>query len=130
PTGPSWTNYGGELDTSGNLKVATPSGGVALVGLTSGKPPTVHVSRRADGTRPGCLGTSGLTTATNWVPPTINASGTRTADGDDIDRHNRPTWRSVQMKDSSGNGLNFSSGRARYCEDHINPLALGNVAFF
>lgn len=111
----------GEMNSNGSMPTMT---GVPLVGPTSGKPLTVHVAKRQDGTRPGCLGTS------NWVRPTYDANDNRLTDGDDIDGNNRPTWRSQQLRNSVGTALNFPSGKPRYCEDHIEPLALGNVAFF
>jgi len=102
----------GVLTNAGTLASGNTSG-IALVGQNSGKPLTVHVCVKADGTRPGCLGTSNWNKATN-----------------DLDGNKRPTWRSQQLHDSSGNLLTFADGSARYCEDNIVPQALGNVAFF
>jgi len=73
--------------------------------------------------KPGCLGTS------NWIPPTY-VNNVRTADGDDVDGNNRPTWRSQPIKNTSGNTMTFANGNLRYCEANIQPQALGNVAFF
>jgi Tfp pilus assembly protein PilX len=91
------------------------------------KPINVHVARKADGNKPGCIGTSA------WVAPTY-VNGVRTSDGNDIDGNNRPTWRSQAMRNSSGNVLKYSSGpnsgHDRFCEDNITPLSLGNVAYF
>jgi hypothetical protein len=74
---------------------------------------TVHVAKRADGARPGCLGTS------NWSK-SLN----------DLDGNGRPTWRPTQLRNQYGQALSYSNGRARFCEDAITPQALGNVAFF
>lgn len=102
----------GELTTSGSLMSGN-TYGVPLVGPDSGKPLTVHIARKADGTKPGNLGTS------NW-----------NATANDIDGNNRPTWRSLQLRSSSGAQQFFANGSVRYCEDNIVPQSLGNVAFF
>jgi Tfp pilus assembly protein PilX len=123
PSGTATRQGNGMLDSSGNLMSGNTSG-VPLVGLTSGKPLTVHVAKKADGVKPGSLGTS------SWVAPTYTSGHVRTNSGDDIDGNDRPTWRALQMLDVNRAGMTFGNGRPRYCEDHIQPQALGNVAFF
>lgn len=113
----------GQLNPDGSLSAGNTSG-IPLVGQTSGKPLTVHVFRKADGTKPGCIGTS------NWIPPTFDDNDVRLTDGDDFDGNNRPTWRSQQLTNAAGALQTFPNGKPRYCEDHIVPQALGNVAFF
>jgi len=102
--------------------------GYKLVGPQTKKPIKIHITRKADGGKPGCLGT------TNWIPPPRDSSGNRSSNGSDIDGNDRPTWRSLPLKDSSGNELSYTSGplagRKRYCEDGIVPQSLGSVAFF
>lgn len=99
----------GVVNSTGVVQNGT---GTPLTGPDSGKPLTVHVLQRADGTKPGCLGTSAWSVTSN-----------------DLDANKRPTWRSQQMTNSTGTPLTVS-GRPRYCEDNIVPQALGNVAFF
>lgn len=110
PYAPRTSN--GQLTSSGSLAPGN-TYGMPLVGQTSGIALTVHVAQKPDGTKPGCLGTS------SWNKLT-----------DDLDGNGRPTWRSQQLLDNGGNALTFPSGNPRYCEDHITPQALGNVAFF
>lgn len=104
----------GQLNANGTMPTYP---GYPLMGPQSGKPLTVHVAKRADGGKPGCLGTS------NWNPAT-----------DDLDANGRPTWRPLQMRNAAGNLLVYQSGtlagRPRYCEDNIVPQSLGSVAFF
>ncbi|HYG73438.1 MAG TPA: hypothetical protein VEK08_00290 [Planctomycetota bacterium] len=89
---------------------------IPLIAPETQRPIRVHVARRADGTKPGCLGTSA------WMP------------SHDLDKNGRPTWRSIPMTNSNGEQLKYSSGpnagKPRYCEDGIVPQALGSVAFF
>jgi len=117
----------GQLNADGSMPAYS---GYALVGPNSGKPITVHVARKASTncdpncSRPGCLGTSLWTAA------------------DDLDGNGRPTWSSQPLnemdayhhviRDGHGNPhkLHHLSGALRYCEDHIVPQSLGNVAFF
>lgn len=99
----------GILSANGTMPACT---GIPLTGPDSGKPLTVHVARKADGTKPGCLGTSTWTLA------------------NDLDGNARPTWRSLQMRSASGSPFTFVNGQPRYCEDNIVPEALGSVAFF
>jgi len=94
----------GVLNSLGSITMFS---GVPLVGPSSNKPLTVHVTKKSDGSKPGCLGTS------NWRPGTSL---------DDKDGNGRPTWCSERT-------LNFN-GVAAYCEPNIQPHHTGHVAFF
>jgi hypothetical protein len=86
-----------------------PLGSTPLVSPEPSKLPIyVHVRQNADGTKPGCIGTS------NW---TIN---------NDYNNDGRPTWKSVAFR----NLKNPSDPNQYFCEPHIVPQILGDAAFF
>jgi hypothetical protein len=68
----------------------------------------VHVRQRADGTKPGCLGTS------DWTP------------NNDYNLDGRPTWKSVAFR----NLKTPSDPNYYFCEPHVVPQILGDAAFF
>ena len=86
-----------------------PSGSTPLISPEPSKLPMyVHVRQNADGTKPGCIGTSG------WTP------------NNDYNLDGRPTWKSVAFK----NQKNLSDPNLYFCEPNVVPQILGDAAFF
>ncbi|HEY3320794.1 MAG TPA: hypothetical protein VGP72_10050 [Planctomycetota bacterium] len=117
----------GTLDTSFTGNVS----GTPLTAPQSGKPVSVHVTRKAGDNNstidinnriPGCLGTS------EWKR--IYKMGGSYKNTVDLDGNGRPSWRSSGLVNNSGLAVTDTQGKPVYFEPFIVPQALGNVAFY